>query len=39
MPRKINYTPNPEQMKLWPEISGNKINGLNELKFRICLLA
>ncbi len=34
MPKKINYTPNPEQMKLWPEISGNKINGLNELKFR-----
>lgn len=28
------YTPDPEQMKLRPEISGNSINGLNEQDFR-----
>ncbi len=28
------FTPNPEQMALWPEISGNTINGLGEEKDR-----
>jgi len=35
MPKKnINYKPNEEQMLLWPKVSGNKINGLDELSFR-----
>jgi len=34
MQKKIHYNPNLEQMKLWPKISGNKINGLDELAFR-----
>ena len=25
-----NYVPNPDVMKLWPDISGNTINGLGE---------
>ena len=28
------YVPNPDQMKIWPKISGNTINGLGEKKFR-----
>ena len=28
------YVPNPDQMKLWPKVSGNDINGLGEKKFR-----
>ena len=35
MPKKnVNYKPNEEQMLLWPKVSGNKINGLDELSFR-----
>ncbi len=35
MTKKItNFTPDPEQMALWPEISGNQINGLGEDAFR-----
>ncbi len=28
------YTPDPAQMALWPDASGNDINGLNETEFR-----
>ncbi|RFP88325.1 4Fe-4S dicluster domain-containing protein [Rhodobacteraceae bacterium 63075] len=28
------FTPNPEQMALWPGVSGNEINGLGERAFR-----
>lgn len=28
------YTPNPEQMALWPDVSGNTINGLDEPRVR-----
>jgi epoxyqueuosine reductase len=35
MTKKItNFAPDPEQMALWPEISGNEINGLGEEEFR-----
>ena len=29
---KNRYQPNPEVLKLWPDISGNEINGLGEQK-------
>lgn len=35
MPRqRITFAPNPEQMALWPSISGNDINGLGEAQPR-----
>ena len=37
MPKNNRYrpfVPNPEQMALMPEVSGNSINGLNENDFR-----
>lgn len=30
MATRHDYTPDPEQMALWPEISGNTVNGLDE---------
>lgn len=32
MPRRTEppFVPNPEQMALWPEVSGNAVNGLGE---------
>ncbi|MBZ0128917.1 MAG: 4Fe-4S dicluster domain-containing protein [Rhodobacteraceae bacterium] len=32
--RDRTFTPDPEQMALWPDASGNQINGLNEAGFR-----
>ncbi|MFT4717063.1 MAG: epoxyqueuosine reductase [Paracoccaceae bacterium] len=34
MPKLPPYTPDPEQMALWPDASGNDINGLHEAEFR-----
>ena len=37
MPKKNSYrpfVPNPEQVKLIPETSGNSVNGMNETRFR-----
>lgn len=35
MPRpRVTFTPDPEQMALWPSVSGNDINGLGEAKPR-----
>lgn len=31
---KEKFTPNPEQVALWPEVSGNSINGVGEDKVR-----
>ena len=30
MPRKSGFTPSAAQMALWPDISGNAVNGLGE---------
>ncbi len=32
--KNSKYRPNKEQMLLWPKISGNQINGLDEVEFR-----
>lgn len=29
-PRQVDYTPNPELLALWPDISGNEVNGLGD---------
>jgi len=34
MTKNRPYTPDPAQMALWPDASGNDINGLNETTFR-----
>ena len=36
--QKPAWQPNPEVMELWPDISGNTVNGLGEMETRPTLI-